>query len=283
MNLTEVKRNAKQSVSVAPPKLKIQAVLCWSEFYNGQWRAAKTSNIARPADLGIYPINSFDRAQLWLAVGETAEHLRVEIQYGFNLGGKAWFHLFNTHSAPVSGGDDASIKSIPFFSFKWFSNSPFTVNYWDAFANKVLTRNVLKDTMAGTQHMAPRHIHPNSWDAPFFFSDSRNAFYVTAIQAPVWISDYPRYGYLLDYVSKYAAAIPALVTKNESKIQIGPIKWGDGGPLAHRVEIVNPGPIERFVSEDANIRQGIAASAVVSYGDRQIGPSGVIPTFNLAK
>jgi hypothetical protein len=40
---------------------------------------------------------------------------------------------------------------------------------------------------------------------------------------------------------------------------------------------VDPSPIERFVTEDANIRTGIGTTASVRYGDREIGPGGVLP------
>jgi hypothetical protein len=41
--------------------------------------------------------------------------------------------------------------------------------------------------------------------------------------------------------------------------------------------VVDPSPIERFVTEDANVRTGIGTSASVRYDGRDIGPAGALP------
>jgi Neuraminidase-like domain len=49
--------------SHAASKLRVRAVLCWSEFYNGKWQPTKTSDTNRAADLGTfdpYGSDSFD-------------------------------------------------------------------------------------------------------------------------------------------------------------------------------------------------------------------------------
>jgi hypothetical protein len=40
--------------------------------------------------------------------------------------------------------------------------------------------------------------------------------------------------------------------------------------------IVDQAPMLRFVTEDAYIRQGIGTTGVVTFGEKQIGPSGAI-------
>lgn len=42
------------------------------------------------------------------------------------------------------------------------------------------------------------------------------------------------------------------------------------------LQAIDPSPIERFVIEDAHIRQAFATTGVVNFGDKQIGPAGVI-------
>jgi hypothetical protein len=42
--------------------------------------------------------------------------------------------------------------------------------------------------------------------------------------------------------------------------------------------VIDPAPMRRFVTEDANIHRGIGTTIGVMYGDRQIGPSGSIST-----
>jgi hypothetical protein len=39
---------------------------------------------------------------------------------------------------------------------------------------------------------------------------------------------------------------------------------------------VDPSPVERFVTEDAYIHQGIGTSGSVMYGGKQIGPAGAM-------
>ena len=34
--------------------MTVQAVLCWSEYYNGKWQPAKTSDVNNPVPLGPY-------------------------------------------------------------------------------------------------------------------------------------------------------------------------------------------------------------------------------------
>jgi hypothetical protein len=52
------------------------------------------------------------------------------------------------------------------------------------------------------------------------------------------------------------------------------------GPDDFRFEpdfsVVNPAPLRRFITEDANIRRGIGATGEVKFGDMLIGPGGAI-------
>src|SRR5262249_50420042 len=61
----DVKSNAGKSTMV-----DIQAVLCWSEYYNGKWQATKTSDINLPAMLGSFDsggARAFNRSALALS------------------------------------------------------------------------------------------------------------------------------------------------------------------------------------------------------------------------
>src|SRR5262249_50757043 len=42
------------SNNLDPPKAAAQAVLCWSEYYNGKWQPTKTSDVDHPAGLGSF-------------------------------------------------------------------------------------------------------------------------------------------------------------------------------------------------------------------------------------
>ena len=52
--------------------------------------------------------------------------------------------------------------------------------------------------------------------------------------------------------------------------------WGERGPLVPEPGVVDPVPMQRLVTEDAYIRQGLATILNIKYGEHQIGPSGSI-------
>src|SRR5262249_26315558 len=91
-----------------PPQMGVDAVLCWSEYYNGKWQAAKTSDINAPASLlslSQYNVgNSFDRSQLTLLALEDPASSSLVIEGLDHVG---WmpatfdFLLYNSHSLPV--------------------------------------------------------------------------------------------------------------------------------------------------------------------------------------
>ena len=89
------------------PTVKVQALLCWSEYCNGKWQATKTSDVGSPILIkDALPAGAaFDRSDLTLwpmkAKGESA----LLIQ---NVSSSTWFTLYNTHSAPVRDEDDES-------------------------------------------------------------------------------------------------------------------------------------------------------------------------------
>ena len=68
------------------------------------------------------------------------------------------------------------MSSLPFFAFRWFTYPPFAVDYWDPFTNKELPREVLGTPVVPTRLTGARHVLANSWEAPFFYADSRNVF-----------------------------------------------------------------------------------------------------------
>ena len=81
------------------PEITLQAVLCWSEFYNGKWQPAKTSNVNLPTTL-------FNQTAIRLGVAVEGDALRLHV--GFEFFADTWpgsFLFYNTHSLPVRGED----------------------------------------------------------------------------------------------------------------------------------------------------------------------------------
>ncbi len=108
---TDAKTNAQNNT-----KVTVQAVLCWSEYYNGKWQPTKTSDINRPTSLGQFDSagnGAFDRSKLQLSSHEGEGVLRLVISGGH----LSWFNLYNSHSLPVRKEDDL-FGAPPRFIFK---------------------------------------------------------------------------------------------------------------------------------------------------------------------
>ena len=136
-------------------------------------------------------------------------------------------------------------------------------------------RSVVKNKI-GYRVIGHHHSLQNEWDAPLFYEDSRHVFYVTTAEKPVWIRDYSEFGTLVGLGPTQVMAIPPLVLQMDPKVQSKPKPWNDGAPIVINPGVVDPAPMERYVTEDAYIRQGIGTIGRVAFGDKQIGPSGAI-------
>jgi Neuraminidase-like domain len=137
-----------QSNAAAQTQIAVNAVLCWSEYYNGKWQTTKTSDLNRPTSLGTFPATgpkSFDinrdlwrivpaqftgqnplvtifNAQNWLALPSTSLILVIippnEPGAGAGYTPGQWapydtcgFVLHNMHSRPVRLEDVSGISS----------------------------------------------------------------------------------------------------------------------------------------------------------------------------
>ena len=276
LSLNLVKADAKSGAD-NNAKMTYQAVLYWSEYYNGKWQPAKSSDPKAPATLGQYPPigpDAFDRPSLHLWADEPQPgELRISINGNVT---RAGFLLFNTHGLPIS-----AIAMPPIAGYgptRYFeTTSPNLIaDYTDRIPDvppEMLSRQILADD-TDMNTVPPYHLVSSPWDAPFFFEDRRNVFYVTTTESPVWISNFPWYGVAIAPGVLAAEQVPPLV------VQTGPVLppkfWGDGGPLAINPGAIDPAPISRYITEDAYIRQGLATSATVQYGGVEIGPSGAI-------
>src|SRR5262249_51668810 len=63
--------NASSVIGAINTKVNVNAVLCWSEYYNGKWQATKTSDISDPVLLGSFDaagLNAFNRSYLNLSM-----------------------------------------------------------------------------------------------------------------------------------------------------------------------------------------------------------------------
>lgn len=280
----------------------IQAVLCWSEYYNGKWQPPKTSDINRPADLGSFPLtggSAFDRSNLQLAItrpktkkGKKKAHkkpsaprdaIRLMVNYaGDSL---AWFQLYNTNSLPTIGYSATASKDDRVLDT---STRFLTITYDGSTTD--LTRSVLTNSIQDDT-VEPLHPVARPFDAPFFYVDNRHTFFVTTAEEQKWVSDHIGYGIPLKPDKILNIKIPPLIYKAEDpKIFHKP--WGVGGPIGpdpvpEVVDVTSavkiPSLVKQFVTEDAYIHRAIGNTSGVPYGDQMVYPSGTYSPAAIGK
>jgi hypothetical protein len=116
------------------------------------------------------------------------------------------------------------------------------------------------------------HTLANAWEAPFFYEDRRHVFYVTTKARPFTIREFKRYPGLISASPVRTLNIPPLVLHPKPRItdRVGPIS------SEHYQAVSNLAPIERFVSEDAYIKQALGSVDTVQFGGVELGPAGAV-------
>jgi hypothetical protein len=271
-NLTEIKV---QEINNQPTRLTIQAILCWSEYYNGTWQPTKTSDVNKPVSLGTFGMNDFDRSALILSIQEEGKSLRI----GISGQGSSSFLLHNTHSLPQreaeAGGPIYQKRLQRTLSPNVaFGKPPGTLHlgYDPARGpDDTLNRNVLLYRLP-TRTVQPYHPMQAPWSAPFFYEDSHHVFYVSSAQQTVTISEFQ--GYAAPPKTPPYTIIPQIPPLVKPRYRI-PDRIG---PVMEEVfqGVINPAPIERFVSEDAYINKGLGALGSVRFGNIDLGPMGAL-------
>jgi hypothetical protein len=272
LTMTAIRVDAKKNAD-ANALITMQAVLCWSEYYNGQWQEVKTSDVNQPAWLGNYAptgASAFDRSTLMLRSNEITDGLLISIRGVANPSG---FLLYNTHSLPLPH------PAAPVFHYGYTrgfetASSRFSIDYLllrPEIQPTWLTRDVLTDSIPYNA-IQPNHTVSNIWVAPLTFEDRRHVFYVTSTQQPVWIPSYIGIGVTQDPGPIKFPIVPGVVAQ-PYPVPI-PRPWGD--PVSPGFGVIDPLPVERLVAGDPYIRQGLATAATITYGNRQIGPIGAI-------
>jgi hypothetical protein len=271
-NLTSLTR---ADVGGVVPKVTFQAVLCYSEYVNGTWQPAKTSDVAQPTNLITCTPAQFNRAAVRLNTTVSPDGgLDVRI---VGDGFSSLFHLYTTHSAPVRAEDmppsNQVVIMLPQPARDLSTDSADLVaTYYPSFlfygTGNTLTRDILT-TPYGDRVVVPEQDLDNVWDAPFLYSDAHNCFYVTTTEQLVSILVFDGYGQVGSSMQGQAVPKipPVLVDQSLIPDPLGPVE-------TRSPYLVDPGATSRIVSEDAYIHVGIANSTTVSYGGRLIGPTG---------
>jgi len=266
------------------PTLTTEATLYWSEYYNGKWQAAKTSDIKLPTVIWrAREVGSlvFDRKGLILTLGERDGALRVGLEYDGSW--SSFFLLYNTHSLPVRKEDqpEGGTPVPEYFRVADHDDNAFSLTYYgnltggiDFNWDPIMVRHILKPWQKF--RLVETHQEYPTFDAPFFYEDSRHVFFVATRETKRIIFDRNDYGVTADPGLKVDPNIPGLVWEVDPRLELGPKFWGDGAPVGPDIGIYKGDAVQRFVTEDANINVGIGSVGSVTYGDRQIGPGGSI-------
>jgi hypothetical protein len=270
LSLTQIKTDAKRSAQ-ASAKMVVQAVLCWSEFFNGKWQPTRTSDAERPLLLGAFDTgggNAFDRSRLQLAaMFYTHNAMRLIVSYG-SEGGSSFF-LHNAFSTP----ELRSAKKEGHFPAKRLpetSTNAFRLAYPDASIGHALLENSIED-----HTVEPRHpMDGEPWDSPFFYSDARHVFYVTTLQRLVLVPHWDRFG-MFETPPNLHATIPPMVFVPAEAIPdlLGPVTKQPG------FGVVDPAPLEHVVRAHVGIKRGIGTLGTVRFGGKEIGPAGSLAVW----
>jgi hypothetical protein len=280
LSLSELKGDAGEDAK-STAKLNVKAMLCYSELVDGKWQPAKTSDPERTTELGSFATagqGGFHRMALKLSVSGENGDLNVSIS---GQGG-GWYRLYNTHSVPVPGEEvDEEFFIIGFFP-AWRSieaaNRKLSIEYHQGGLlgdfGEPLSREVLDDPLS-ISIVAPGQTTNDSWDAPFFFSDGRYAFYVETAQKVVDILEFAGFGFGGAGGGVKVPEIPPIVWQEVPQLKPEPDPWG---PLveASGFGVTDPSPIAWGVSEDAYINRAFGSVSTVKFGEQMIGPAGAM-------
>jgi hypothetical protein len=284
--------------------MTVYAVLCWSEYYNGKWQPTKISDIDSPTKIGDFSadkIRTFNRQSLKLTAVEWPKGLTIVINGYSDF--ESWFVLYNTHSLPIRKEDWSSAISsdkvhLPPLSRTLSSHVPriredapddipilynFVIDYKDPNVHN-LQRNLRVDPV-DTKHKRkilqfstdidhhftePNHRMQNPWDAPFFYKNSHHVFYVSTKEQSAIVRRYFGYGVMANPPREFQ--IPPVVVA-----PLSPIRDRSGSMMTDpRVATLDSTPLQRLVSEDAYIKKGIVIPGTIRYGDKDIGPTGIL-------
>src|SRR5271166_5190782 len=213
------------------------------------------------------------------------------------------FVMYNTHSLPVRWDDIKLFVAAPFFPFGYVpltqliataspgrtfypggaytggtASGTFSINYWTIAdpGNPASAANTSYQNSLLGLNRQPRIVdtapNPAGWDAPFFFEDRRNVFYVTTTETPT-LFDPLTYGIVATntYKTSSSPIIPPLVLDSPKKIlqpTVLATGFGGGGDSA---------AVSRFVNQNGVIHTAIGSATPVVYQGATLYPTGQAP------
>ncbi len=292
VTLTDMQKTAQQN-GAKSTEVSVQAVLCWSEHFNGKWQSARTSEINRPVSLGTYPgtgRNIFDRSDLRLS--HIVENKGLRVLCSYRTESVTSYLLRNTHSVPRPFEYDATVAAITAATEAFSFDSPVTIREEELTGreNSSLVLHYLKRTKENEeQHeqailLDTRILSQLPWIlspavslvarsyTPFFYGDNDFAFYVRVSQR-AWLvgahlsENWWSVGYgaswkvpqLNDLVSDISIPSPKEIMQR----------------LGHSL-VYDTAAMQQFVSNNAYIKKGLPGLGGVNFKGIIINPKGSI-------
>ena len=272
LSLSDIKTHA-VNTSMSNARVSVQAVLCWSEYYNGKWQPTKTSDVNRPTELAKFDSASdFNRSGVRLDSYEEGpdKNLRIEI-----VGeGYSTFLLYNTYGRPEREEDISHEVGEMFIGERQLItfDANFRAEFYDFDHGTTIRRRILRNKMKD-RTVETAHQLNDIWVAPFFYEDANHVFFVTTETEPVPVGRHPGYGVTPGISSTGPElTIPPLVIPHLPLEEFDPKR---GGPIGPDPVIYGPDLISRFATEDILVGRG-AVGGAVQYGDKLIGPGGAL-------
>lgn len=164
-------------------EVEVTVSLNWSEYYNGKWQPARTSDVNKPLDLLQIEPGKFDRSALTLRPSESASALQIHLDHPeLGSGDIRYFTLYSARSLPSRASH--SLAPGPFPTGGWWTRSftdedgSLTIGNFIVSESESWQETVL-GTTTGYEIIEPRHVGPLSvYRTSFFFQDQRHVFFV---------------------------------------------------------------------------------------------------------
>ncbi|GAB93890.1 neuraminidase-like domain-containing protein [Gordonia rhizosphera] len=256
------------------PMLVVKVILNWSEFLDGTWQPPRNSDPQELVTQACPKGGTFDRSQLKLSVRRIDDELR-----GINDGLRVYvsrgsyphaqfFDLYNSFSNPEVWG---STYFFPNRSMDTATES-LTITYYGKvvpeYAEELGSHSILSNSITD-RTVDPHHpVSGKPWDSPFFYEDNRHVFHVTTDATLFTVPQWKGIGIVSKMSKPIPSKIPELVVPPGGVDLLNPTIHQPG------FGVIDPSPVERFITEDAYINTAIGTPGTVTYGNKIIGPSG---------
>jgi hypothetical protein len=279
-------------------KVNVEVTMNWGEYYKGKWTSPKSGELTRP--VAINNLYFFRPNALFFHVRKekkegSQEHLIFNLYYVHESVDRRFTITYTSKNAPpniATGADAALADAVGVFNWNLYRstiNSDF--NYNTLFVSgrdvsqrvmqpsKATSPSVIQKVLTKSSSMFNqfrllilRHVIENQWEAPFFYEDEQNTFFVT--QDEEVVRDVRIFDGYYDFgvVTKPKLELPKLV---EEPIPGWPPKKGgfiDKGEL-----VSNPWDMHKnLFDRNENFKRIVADPGAFSFGDGVFTPGGKV-------